>query len=792
MDSTRCHGDSSRHGLSRAVAACAVLLCLAGALLVAGQAAARSSKTNAQPKLTPAERRAVGISSVSSVADPSFGVVVTVKFTGDIERYFGQGDLTAGLLALGISPKVSAVVPAELVAAGGGYTEQSVPVVTGAGHRLRVKQAALELFGTQHVVRTGAGGGITLVRANNQLVLFLPSMGLAQPANVQLEVFAKSPPGVGRPPTAFHTLTASRWQKIVHDRPTVAASSTVTPSQLTVAQLQTLQGQVSRLLSATLEPELRKQTQARAGLRKAIDDYSELGGKLSASRASLLASYHMSAATITHLKTQVTQAQKLVARLTAQLAAAANPPVSVVQTDVGLDQELSSLPGLVTSRTQPQGVPIIHVDPTVRYQSFSGVGAAMPDSSAWLIDTQLPAAQRAALMQALFGAPGSQNALGVPAIHLNFLRVGIGAAGAMTVGAPYSYDDMPAGESDPTLSNFSISRDLAYIIPTVQQALQVNPGMQILANPWSPPGWMKSNDALGNPNGQATLLPSAYAPLAQYFVKFIQAYQSNGVPINAITPQNEPSSGQVGTAYPGLTLPEPNEEQFISQDLAPALRAAGLNPKIYGNDLSWDSSAYAQSLADGSAAGQLAGIAWHCYFGSPAVMAQLHQSDPSFDQIVSECSPEIRGFGTPEFLISSLRNWASEVSAWSVALDPNGGPIQPGNDCPGCRGPVTIDEQSQTVTFRPEYFQLGQVSDFVQPGATRIGSESFVSYGLTSGDVETVTPGLDDVAFLNPDGSKALVAYNNSGAATTFAVQSGGQYFTYTLPGHAMATLTWH
>ena len=172
-------------------------------------------------------------------------------------------------------------------------------------------------------------------------------------------------------------------------------------------------------------------------------------------------------------------------------------------------------------------------------------------------------------------------------------------------------------------------------------------------------------------------------------------------------------------------------------------------------------------------------------------MTAQHQATPSLDQLVDECSPEIRGFGTPEFLISSLRNWASAVSVWSVALDPSGGPIQPGNDCPGCMGPVTINEQTQAVTLRPEYYQLGQVSSFIQPGAVRIDSPDFVTYGVNSSNIETVSAGLDDVAFQNPDGSIVLVADNNSSAPVTFAVDSDGRYFTYTLPGYAMTTFVW-
>ncbi len=266
------------------------------------------------------------------------------------------------------------------------------------------------------------------------------------------------------------------------------------------------------------------------------------------------------------------------------------------------------------------------------------------------------------------------------------------------------------------------------------------------------------------------------------------------MPITAIAPQNEPSSGQGGaTNYPGMEFPATNEGQFIADDLAPALQAAGLSTKIYGNDLSWSSSSYASALASGPAAGDLSGISWHCYFGSPTAMTQQHAATPGLDQLVDECSPEIRGFGTPEFLISSLRNWASAVSVWSVALDPNDGPIQAGNSCPGCTGPVTINEATQAVTLRPEYYQLGQVSDFVQPGATRIDSPSTVTYGLNSSSVETVTAGLDDVAFQNPDGSYVLVVYNNNSAAPiTFAVDEGGRYFTYSLPNNAMTTFVWH
>jgi len=128
---------------------------------------------------------------------------------------------------------------------------------------------------------------------------------------------------------------------------------------------------------------------------------------------------------------------------------------------------------------------------------------------------------------------------------------------------------------------------------------------------------------------------------------------------------------------------------------------------------------------------------------------------------------------------------------WNLALDPQGGPHGTAYGCPGCTGVVTIDEPSHTVSFSSEYYQLGQLSAFVQPGALRIDSPNFVTYGLNSSNIETVSPGLDDVAFQNPDGSTALIAYNNSSEPITFAVNSNARYFTYTIPTKAMTTFTW-
>ncbi len=763
-------------------------------LIAAPVAAARvvEKARRGAPLLTAAERRALTPTSLTAVADAALGLVVTATFNGDVARYLGQNDLKNGLLTLVIEPSSGTQTASVLVAGGGGFSPVLAPELFRRGRQVSVKRTTLDVFSPERLVQTIPGAQVRVVRDGNRVLFFIGQLGLAQPATIELEVFASSPLGSGGGAGGVPaSLTPSAFNTLVASRPTAATSAAVTPTQLTVTQLQGLRAQLSDVAAGDLAPQLRRAQQAHARLQAALAQYQLVRKSVRVGRGTLISDIGGNAVAIDHLKAKIAAVSALTTQVGQLIAQTNDPPVAVVQTDPGLSQELTPQPGLVTSLVAPQGVPMIDVDEYVRYQQFEGLGAALTDSAAWLIYEQLPAAEQQTLLQALFGPSGSTNAFGIPSIHLNFLRIGIGASGAMTTGAPYSYDDVLPGESDPSLTDFSIAHDLQYTIPTLRAALAINPALEILATPWSPPAWMKSNASLDNVGASGTLLPSDYSVYASYLVKAIQAYAQEGVPIDALTPQNEPSSGQTATAYPGLTLPETQEAQFIAADLAPALQAAGLSTKIYGNDLSWDSLAYADGLMSGPASGDFAGIAWHCYFGSPQTMSALAQTAPGLDQIVDECSPEIRPVGTPEFLISSLRNDASVASVWSLALDPNGGPIQPGNDCTGCTGPVTINEQTQTVTFRPEYYQLGQVSAFVMPGAWRIDSPSFVTYGANSSNFETATPGLDDVAFLNPNGSKVLVAYNNSGAPITFGVQEDGNYFTYTIPARAMTTFEW-
>jgi glucosylceramidase len=453
-------------------------------------------------------------------------------------------------------------------------------------------------------------------------------------------------------------------------------------------------------------------------------------------------------------------------------------PVQVVQTTASLFQRLTPLHDVWFTPGRPKGIPVINVDDRVRYQRVTGFGAALTDSSAWLIHDELAPPARAAVMDALFSRAG---------IHLDFLRLPIGASDFTAGGRPDSYDDLPPGQTDPQLRHFSVAHDDAYIVPTLRQMVRIDPRVQTLATPWSPPPWMKTNESFDNLDRLGSLHPWAYQPFADYIVKFIQAYAARGIPIDAVTPQNEP---QAGSPFPGLELSPADEAALIVQNLEPALRAAGLHPKIYGADRGAQLY-YPQGLLSSPARSALAGIAWHCYGGMDA-MSTVHREDPGLPEILSECSPGIIPYSVSEVAIDATRNWASAVGLWNLALDPAGGPVQvPNTGCSGCTGLVTISEQTQAATFGLGYYQLGQVSRFVEPGAFRIRSDRFVSDFQSPSGVYGVTPGLDDVAFLNPGGERVLVAYDNSSAPVQFAVQWHGRSFVYRLRPWATVTFTW-
>ncbi|MCU1269901.1 MAG: Glucan endo,6-beta-glucosidase [Acidobacteriaceae bacterium] len=416
--------------------------------------------------------------------------------------------------------------------------------------------------------------------------------------------------------------------------------------------------------------------------------------------------------------------------------------------------------------------PVVTVDPTTQYQQMDGFGGSLTDSSAWLIWNKLSTSQQATLMQQLF-SPSS-------GIGISFLRQPMGATDFSASGN-YSYDDMPSGQTDPTLTNFSVTHDTAYIIPLLKQALSINPNIKVVALPWSPPAWMKSTGTMNGGNMNTAYFPS----LAQYFVDFVQAYGQQGIPIYAVSVQNEPLYSTTG--YPSEYLAASDESTFIANNLGPALSTAGLgNVKIFGYDHNWDNPAYPESVLGSSAAQYLAGSSFHCYAGDPSAQSTVKAAFPAKDIWFTECSGITSStfagdlvWNAEHLLIGATRNWARSVSLWNLALDQNSGPRN--GTCANCRGVVTIDDSVSpaSVTFNVEYYILGHLGKFVLPGAHRIDSNTF-----GAGSIE-------DVAFQNPDGSIVLLVLNSASGAETFTVSFKGQSFNYTLPIGALATFNW-
>ena len=441
--------------------------------------------------------------------------------------------------------------------------------------------------------------------------------------------------------------------------------------------------------------------------------------------------------------------------------------------------KLTLQPGTHFSSDSSSLITTIDIDEQQRLQQIDGFGAAMTDTSAWLLAMKMDKEQRDRLMQALFDPI---NGLGI-----SFVRIPMGSSD-FTASGMYSYDDIAPNQKDPLLKGFSTAHDTAYIIPLLKQALQLNPDVRYMATPWSPPAWMKTNDSLLGTyqKGRGYLTASAYIPFAKYFVKFIQAYKESGIPIYAITPQNEPFS-PVET-YPGMSFSALDETSFIKNNLGPALKKADLSTRILIYDQNWDQPGYPiKVLSDPTAQPYVAGTAWHCYSGDPSIMTKIHNAYPLKDMYVTECSTGRTGIAplsAIDLLLRSSQNWAKAVLLWNIALDTSGGP-KIGKGCDNCTGLIVIDPSTGHYTYTENSYQLGHLSKFVAPGAYRIASTTnTASFPYSSP--------LEEVAFKNPDGSKVVVAYNNSRSRDVFKVRwNNAQSFVYTLPSYGIVTFKW-
>lgn len=415
----------------------------------------------------------------------------------------------------------------------------------------------------------------------------------------------------------------------------------------------------------------------------------------------------------------------------------------------------------------PRQCPTIEILDRQILQPIDGFGFALTWGSAQHLSHMDPG-KRKTLLKELFGT-GDSN------IGISYLRISIGASDLNEY--VYSYDDLPAGQTDPELTKFSLNQDQKYVIPILKLILAIRPDMKILGSPWSAPAWMKTNES----GKGGSLKPEYYEAYAKYFVKYIEGMKAEGIPIDAITIQNEPLNEK---NTPSMQMLAPDQAVFVRDHLGPAFRAAGIKSKIILYDHNCDHPDYPMSVLEDKQAKQYAdGSAFHLYRGDITAMSSVHDAFPTKNLYFTEYMA-VEPSDKPTLLIAkhvsgtvigAVRNWSRSVLLWNLAANAKFEPHTDNGGCPVCQGAVTIE--GNEVTRNLAYYTIGHFSKFVRPGSLRIDSIS----------PET----LPNVAFQAPKKKTVLVVANTASSPQTFNVAYRGKFFTASLQSGAVGTFIW-
>jgi glucosylceramidase len=407
------------------------------------------------------------------------------------------------------------------------------------------------------------------------------------------------------------------------------------------------------------------------------------------------------------------------------------------------------------------GSDTVVIDSGKMFQEVLGFGAAFTDAACYTFN-QLDPAARGVLFHELFH-PSE--------MALNVCRTCIVSSDYST--EAFTYDE---GEADPDLKRFSIDHDRSYVLPILREARSANPELFLFSSPWTPPGWMKSNKSMLGGNMQRYYMSS----YANYFLKFLQAYEAEGVPVNAITVQNEVDTDQDGR-MPQCTWPMEYEADFVRQHLGPLFQQNAIKTRIWIIDHNYNLWGRAMGeLETPDVRKYTNAIAWHGYVGKPEWMMRVLAAYPDVEMYWTEGGPE---YTDPNYakdwtqwsrtFVDILRNGCRSITAWNFALDEHGKPnIGPFS----CGGLVTIDSQTKAVSRSGQYWAFAHFSRFLRRGARRIDSQ-----GATE---------VAHAAFQNPDGTRVLVLAN-AGADRTLDVRTGKQATTVQLGENSVATLIW-
>jgi len=409
--------------------------------------------------------------------------------------------------------------------------------------------------------------------------------------------------------------------------------------------------------------------------------------------------------------------------------------------------------------------PTIEVNTENTFQTIDGFGYSLTGGSALLINNMSESA-REELLQELFGRGEGQ-------IGVSYLRVSIGASDL----DPYtfSYNDLPPGETDENMEQFSLNADRENLIPVLKEILEISPELKIMGSPWSPPTWMKTNkNTIGG-----SLMPEYYDAYALYFVKYIQGMAKEGIPIDAVTVQNEPHHDGNN---PSLYMTAGDQAEFVKNHLGPSFEDAEIETKIIIWDHNADNPEYPISiLNDPEANKYIDGSAFHLYAGDISALSKVHNAHPDKNLYFTEqwigapanFGPDL-AWHLSNVIIGSTRNWSKNALEWNLAADPNQDPHTDGG-CDRCLGALTID--GDQITRNPAYYIIAHASKFVLPGAQRIESN--------------IPVGLPNVAFENDDGQIVIIILNDSDSTKELIISVDGETKKLTLFGGSVATVVW-
>jgi glucosylceramidase len=448
---------------------------------------------------------------------------------------------------------------------------------------------------------------------------------------------------------------------------------------------------------------------------------------------------------------------------------------SVYTTAAGTDLRLQETGQLAfENAVQPLETEVaVFVNPDKQFQTFLGIGGALTDAAAEVF-AALPEDRQQEVLDAYY-TPGK-------GIGYTLARTSIHSCDFSS--ASYTYVD----EGDKGLTTFSIEHDRQYRIPLIRKAMTSAGSLVLFASPWSPPAFMKSNhDMLYG----GKLLPEYFQSWADYYVKFINAYEKEGIPVWGITIQNEPMATQT---WESCIYTAEEERDFLKNYLGPTMQKAGLNRK---NIIIWDHNRdlinYRVNtiLEDPEAAKYVWGIGFHWYEpwagGLPMYgnIDRVQEAFPDKKLIFTEgCadsfSPERlqaweNGEKYGESMINDFNRGTVGWTDWNILLDERGGPNHVGNYC---FAPLHADLRTGELIYTPPYYYIGHFSKFIRPGARRVSTAPSRSQLLAT-------------SFLNIDGKMATVVLNQSGQEITYKLIVGDMQTSCRIVPHSIQTLVY-